>query len=222
MGDRNQQRFGESHLRLFRTPCLEVGSRDEGFTVSFRRALDRRPGDYVGIDAAAGPGVDAIVDLAGDFAAVSRVLPGPFATIFCLSVLEHCRQPFRMAENIQRLLAPGGVLFVSVPFAWEIHRFPEDFWRFTPEAIRLLFAAVEFPACQCAYHTQVEGSFLALGDGPPRLGRALNAGGWQRGAVYRGLSALLGRSRLVRRVLPFDYLFPPVMVDMIGHKRGPA
>ncbi len=223
MGDRNQLLFGRRHRELFRPPCLEVGSRDEGFTVSFRPELDGRPGDYVGVDAESGPGVDAVVDLAGEFSAVSRVLPGAFATVFCLSVLEHCSQPFRMAENIQRLLAPGGTLYVSVPFSWEVHRFPEDYWRFTPAAVRLLFPGVEFPPDLCAYHTQVENDFRPLGDGPPRLGRALNSGHYQRhGRLYRRLSALLGRSRLVRRALPYDYLFPPVMLDMIGRLRVPS
>lgn len=56
---------------------------------------------------------------------------------------------------------------------------------------------------------------------PPRLGRALNAGPDRRhGTVCRRLSALLGRSPLVRRALPYDCLLPPVMIDMIGRKRG--
>ena len=219
MGDRNQLRFGERHLRLFRKPCLEIGSRDEGFTVSFRQALATHPGEYVGIDAIPGPGVDVAVDLVDDFARISRILPGPFATIFCLSVLEHSRQPFRMAENIQRLLETGGALYVSVPFAWEIHSFPSDYWRFTPEAVRLLFPDIEFPPGQCAYHTQVEDDFRLLEEGPPRLGRALNAGSRRpRGALYRAASAWLGHSGWIRHTLPYDYLYPPVMVDMIGRK----
>jgi len=220
MGDRNQLRFGLEHRRLFRPPCLEIGSLNQGFTVSFRQALSLHPGDYVGIDAAPGPGVDLVVDLTDDFTRVSRLLPGPFAAIICLSVLEHCRQPFRMAENIQRLLATGGALYVSVPFAWEIHRFPEDYWRFTPEAVRLLFPELEFSPGSCAFHSQEEGAFFPLEQGPPRLGRALNRSGRPRGPVYRTVSAWLGRRGWIRRALPYDYLYPPVMLDMIGFKKG--
>jgi hypothetical protein len=219
MGDRNQMLFGMMHLGLFRSPCLEIGSKECGHTVSFRRVLDWGPGNYVGVDAEAGPGVDVIADLGVDFARVADLLPGPFATVFCLSVLEHSRQPFRMAENIQRLLAPAAILFVSVPFAWEIHRFPEDYWRFTPDGVRLLFPGIEFLPGHCAYHTQVENDFRPLEQGPPRLGRALNAAGRPpRGALYRAASAWLGRSRRLRRLLPYDYLHPPVMIDMIGRK----
>jgi hypothetical protein len=219
MGDRNQLRFGMMHRREFRPPYLEIGSRDSGYTVSFKAAFAPSAGAYLGVDMEPGPGVDVVLDLTADFSQVAGRLPGPFATIFCLSVLEHCRQPFRMAENIQQLLAPGGALYVSVPFAWEIHPFPVDYWRFTPEAVRLLFPRVEFPPESCAYHSQVEDIFYRLADGPPRLGRALNRAGRQRGPVYRALSALLGRSGLVHRALPYDYLFPPVQLDMIGRKK---
>ena len=222
MGDENQRRFGMRNLQLFRLPCLEIGSRECGHTVSFKQAFAAPAGEYLGVDMEPGPGVDVALDLTADFSLVSRRLPAPFATIFCLSVLEHCRQPFLMAENIQRLLAPGGSLYVSVPFAWEIHSFPSDYWRFTPEAIRLLFPAIEFPSARCAFHTQVEDDFRPLEDGPPRLGRALNRAGRPRGPVYRTVSALLGRSRWMRRALPHDYLLPPIQLDMIGRKReGP-
>ena len=160
-----------------------------------------------------------VLDLAEDFSLVSHHLPNTFATIFCLSVLEHCHQPFRMAENIQRLLAPGGTLYVSVPFVWEIHSFPADYWRFTPEAICLLFAGIDFSPNSCAYHSQDDGIFYPLENGAPRLGRALNRAGRPNRPFYKIVSALLGRSGLLRRALPYDYLFPPVQIDMIGSKK---
>jgi len=159
------------------------------------------------------------LDLTADFSLLSGRLPAPFATILCLSVLEHCRQPFRMAENIQRLLAAGGVLYISVPFAWEIHSYPDDYWRFTPAAVRLLFPEVHFPPGCCAYHSQDPDIFYPLENGPPRLGRALNRSNRPRGPFYRTVSALLGRSGWARRALPYDYLLPPIQIDMIGRKK---
>jgi SAM-dependent methyltransferase len=206
------------HLDLFRPPWLEIGSRECGHTVSFRQAFSDHGGEYIGTDQEAGPGVDMVLDLTADFSLVSRRLPKPFATILCLSVLEHCRQPFLMAENMQRLLAPGGALYVSVPFAWEIHNFPADYWRFTPDAVRLLFPGIDFPQDSCAYHSQEEDVFYPLESGPPRLGRARNRVGRSSGPVYRRISKLLGGMRCMRRVLPYDYLFPPVQLNMIGRK----
>jgi SAM-dependent methyltransferase len=220
MGDRNQFLLGARHRHLFRPPCLEVGSLQAGATVSFRDWFTDSPDSYLGVDMQPGPGVDRVVDLSGDHSEVAKKLPGRFASIFCLSVLEHCRQPFRMAENLQRLLQEDGVIYVSVPFAWEIHEYPRDFWRFCPDGVRELFAAIEFDEDACCFHSQSEGVFSPLAAGPPRLGRALNRPRQDHGPFYAAAARLLKRSGLARRLLGYDYLFPPVQLNMIGRKRG--
>jgi hypothetical protein len=219
MGDRNQFVLGTRHRKLFRPPCLEVGSRQAGFTVSFRDWFADAPGSYLGTDMQPGAGVDRVIDLSGDFSEIAKELPGGFASIFCLSVLEHCRQPFRMAENLQKLLRTNGVIYISVPFAWEIHDHPKDYWRFCPEGIRELFSEIEFDEQACVYHSQSEGMFFPLADGPPRLGRALNRSRHSHGPVYGLAAQLLKKSGLARRLFHYDYLFPPVQLDMIGRKR---
>lgn len=220
MGDANQVLLAAGIRELFRPPCLEVGSLQAGYTISFREWFAGRPGSYLGADVRSGPGVDRVVDLAGDFAAVDASLPERFATVFCLSVLEHCRQPFRMAENLQRLLRPGGVIYVSVPFAWEIHDHPRDYWRFTPDGIRELFPLIDFTESDCCYHSQPAGKFTPLADGPPRLGRALNRPRSRHGPLYGLAARCLGRTKLARRLFHYDYLLPPVQLNMIGRKRG--
>jgi hypothetical protein len=219
MGDLNQLRFGMMHRRLFHAPCLEIGSREYGHTVSFKQEFTTRPGDYLGVDLEPGPGVDVALDLTADFSLVSSRLPTPFATILCLSVLEHCRQPFLMAENIQRLLAPGGALYVSVPFVWEIHSYPSDYWRFTPAAVRLLFPEVEFsPGC-CAYHSQEEDFFSPLENGPPRLELLFREACARHGRLQALVFVAAKKIGIFRRSLRHSYLLQPVMIDMIGRKK---
>jgi len=48
-----------------------------------------------------------------------------------------CKQDDTLRE-IHRVLRPDGVLLVSCPFYFHIHSYPSDYWRFTPEGIRLL------------------------------------------------------------------------------------
>jgi hypothetical protein len=220
MGDPNQLRFGMLHRRMFRSPYLEIGSREWGHTVSFKRAFTARPGDYLGVDLEPGPGVDVVLDLTEDFSLLSRRLPGPFASIFCLSVLEHCRQPFLMAANIQRLLAPGAALYVSVPFSWELHSFPSDYWRFTPEAVRLLFPEVEFSSGCCAYHSQAENVFYPLESGPPRLELLFREACARHGRLQALVFAAAKKIGIFRRSLRHSYLLQPVMIDMIGRRKG--
>jgi len=61
-----------------------------------------------------------------------------------MNVLEHCKNPFKMCENIIKLLNKNGKLFISVPFSWRIHNYPSDYWRFTFEGIKVLFPNINF------------------------------------------------------------------------------
>lgn len=98
--------------------------------------------NVIGIDMEHGAGVDLVLDM-------EETLPytlGHFAHVDCLSVLEHTKRPWLVAENIERLLVPHGTLFVAVPFVWAVHAYPDDYWRFTASAIRMLFPNIEWTA----------------------------------------------------------------------------
>jgi SAM-dependent methyltransferase len=73
--------------------------------------------------------------------------------IICLEVLEHVKNPFKAAEEIKRVLKPGGLLLLTTPFLLGYHgkrkkygdngtqshaEYP-DFWRFTHEGLEYLF-----------------------------------------------------------------------------------
>ena len=88
----------------------------------------------------AGKGVDVVLDLEGP-------LPegfGPFAQVECMSVLEHSKRPWLLAENLQRALQPDGTLYLTVPFIWRVHGYPDDYWRFTASGVRLMFPEIEW------------------------------------------------------------------------------
>jgi len=62
--------------------------------------------------------------------------------IVCLSVLEHVEDPIRAAQELYRVLKPGGQLFVYVPFLYYYHAekgYYGDFWRFTEDSLRVMF-----------------------------------------------------------------------------------
>lgn len=106
------------------------------------RAEQRWGGKFTfGVDALAGEGVDGVYDLTRPWRAPGSPLPKPkdIGHIECLSVLEHCRDPFKLAANLERYALPGTSLHLAVPFVWRVHAYPDDYWRFTPSAIRLLF-----------------------------------------------------------------------------------
>jgi hypothetical protein len=100
----------------------------------------QRYADAVGIDMLEGDGVDIVLDL-------EEELPssiGKFAHVECMSVLEHSRRPWLMAENIQKLMLPDATIFLSVPFIWRIHAYPSDYFRITPAGISSLFTGIDW------------------------------------------------------------------------------
>jgi SAM-dependent methyltransferase len=85
---------------------------------------------YVGLD-----WQNTLHGLRADVAAdVSRPLPlrdGAADAVTAFEVLEHLAEPGAMLAEAHRVLRPGGVLLLSVPFQWWVHEEPWDFYRFT-------------------------------------------------------------------------------------------
>src|SRR5207244_1525396 len=63
-----------------------------------------------------------------------------FDCVICTEVLEHCREPSAVLREIHRTLKPGGRLFLTTPFIAPLHEMPNDFYRYTPSALRDLAA----------------------------------------------------------------------------------
>lgn len=131
-----QAQFRAEHVRPAVGPAAVIGSRVYPGRPAWREWLP----DALGVDALAGPGVDLVWDLEAALPAER----GLFAHVECLSVLEHTPRPWRVARNLERMLRPGGTLFLSVPFAWRVHGYPADYWRFTADGVRALFPRIRW------------------------------------------------------------------------------
>lgn len=223
MGDTNQFILARRHAAELMGPYLEVGSRDYGSTQDLHSLFAPR-GEYVGVDMQPGRGVDVVCDLTADFEEVNAKLAGRrFGTIFCLSVLEHCARPFRLADNLTDLLRDGGHLCLSVPFAWEYHAFPGDYWRFTHEGVQRLFPRLEFDLDR-AVAAGRENEFTRLDENLAKVPFSTKAH-WKSGhrlrTVSAGLLKLLGRIGVLRWLSGYRYVLRPTMIFMIGErKRG--
>lgn len=96
--------------------------------------------NYYGVDLVpAGANV-----LAGDlcdrtFLDIYPGFSGSFDVIYSNNVFEHFARPWIAAENLYRLLKPGGLCITLVPFAQRYHESPGDYFRYTPQGIISLF-----------------------------------------------------------------------------------
>jgi len=87
--------------------------------------LHSRNVEVVHVDMRELPGVDVKADLT-DPADVRRLQALRPQALLCCNVLEHVIQPDRLARHCLDLVAPGGLLFVTVPFSYPYHRDPID------------------------------------------------------------------------------------------------
>jgi SAM-dependent methyltransferase len=157
MGDLRQFKIVRKYFSTVQGAVLEVGSRDYGNTPDFRSIFVNN--EYVGVDIEAGKGVDCRVDLTSDIASLTV---GHFDLVICCSVMEHTPRPWIMADNICRLMKPGASIYVSVPWIFPFHGYPNDYFRFSPAAIKALFPDVR-------WHTQLaysgpKGKFVPIAD----------------------------------------------------------
>ena len=67
-----------------------------------------------------------------------------FDTVFTTQVIEHVGDPFKMSEELFRVLKPGGFVIMSAPFTWELHEEPYDFFRYTKYGLNEMLSKVGF------------------------------------------------------------------------------
>jgi hypothetical protein len=219
MGSINQLLFVQRHASNLAGPYLEVGSKDYGNTQDLRSVFRGR-GEYVGADIESGTGVDVALDFTRPFDEVNSLLSGRrFGTIFCLSVMEHCAQPFVMAENLSNLLQPGGKLCLAVPFVYQFHAYPSDYWRFTHEGVKILFPRLNFDLSDGVAASSRTGEFKPL---DKEVGMISFGSKWHRrqGFFFRGIIAksigTLGQIGFLRWLAGYPYVMAPTEVMMIG------
>lgn len=58
-------------------------------------------------------------------------LTNSFDAVACYEVLEHVRDPEEVMVEISRVLKPGGVAELSMPFLYPVHDAPHDYQRWT-------------------------------------------------------------------------------------------
>jgi SAM-dependent methyltransferase len=99
---------------------------------------------YTTSEVAPRPGCDRVLDVR----AMPEVADESYDAIFCSGVLEHVDDCHAAVRECGRILRPGGVFLVGVPFQQRIHCAPLDFWRFTVYGVRYLLRDFELEALE--------------------------------------------------------------------------
>lgn len=193
MGDVNQLTYLKRFMPSVPGPILEIGSKDYGSTSSFREFY--AGGEYIGIDMEPGKNVDLVVDLIEGIGGLQK---DHFALGICCSVLEHVRRPWVFAEHLTSVLRAGAALYMSVPWVWRYHAYPDDYFRFSWRGVMELFP--EFVWNNICYSTNVPNEFFDILPNNPGIDDRMAAFAETPGGK--------------RKYLPY------LMVNMLGHKNA--
>ena len=111
---------------------VDIGSYD--VNGSYKQFFSQPGWRYTGVDLSAGPNVDVVLTS-------PYRLPLPSHSVDVIvsgQAFEHVEFFWLTWLEIARVLKPGGMIFLLAPSRGPEHRYPQDCWRFYPDAYRAL------------------------------------------------------------------------------------
>lgn len=138
--------FLKAHL-TFDEVCgkrvAEIGSQDVNGTPR-PIVLPLKPSAYIGIDYAAGPGVDVVADATS----LTEKFGGEaFDIVISTEMLEHLQDWRSVVEQLKAVVRRGGLLLITTRSpGFPYHPYPIDVWRYTLDDIRKIFVDMEILA----------------------------------------------------------------------------
>ena len=113
--------------------------------ITMRSPIEKMGYEFIGIDMHDGNGVDIVMD-----AKQTAFNNNTFGTIICLDTLEHVDWPRDLVRESYRILKPGGYFFLATVMDFPIHGYPNDYWRFTPECLKMLLKDAGYKVVETA------------------------------------------------------------------------
>ena len=129
-------------------------------------------------------GVDRRRQAHGALLAAADALPfadGSFDGVMCTEMIEQSPRPWLLANELARVLRPGGRLYLTAPFDWHFFDEPYDHFRFTTHGLRAILTDANFTIDEME---KVGGMFSAFG---AKLLEQIVQGGWMPAARAVGL-----------------------------------
>ena len=137
------------HRSLIMPHVLEVGSArpKDAWWADLQSQLGMEGEEWTGVDMQESECTDVVRDLTtpgGSFLLKDLY----YGSCVCAETLEHVKYPAKFLENVFMFLRPGAWIVITAPFAFPVHDFPNDYWRFTPEGMKLLLRDAGFENCR--------------------------------------------------------------------------
>lgn len=134
--------------------CLDIGNSQQKID---KRVKSFNVKKYVGLDLEKphqGKQADIICDIQehSDYYEIYNNDKDKFDTVFCIEVSEYWYNPFGALDNIQFLMKPGGLLYISFHFCYPQHAPKgQDMLRYTPDGAERLLKETGFEILEHKY-----------------------------------------------------------------------
>ncbi len=126
-------------------------------TAKYKAKILSVASSYTSFDVVAGENIDVVGDVLN-----MPFSDGFFDTIISTQVLEHVEKPWIMIKEINRVLKPGGVCILTVPFLISYHPDPTDFFRYTKDGVESLFKNENFEIIDSGTYGRLFSTFLEI------------------------------------------------------------
>lgn len=154
------QYFKQEYSKLQSRNILELGTKRWYSHPTHHREELSPWNTYTMTDVEVGQDVDVVADahkLSSVFGEES------FSVVWSSSVFEHLHSPWIAAEEILKVLKPGGLFFAQTHLCFPEHGYPNDFFRFTRNGLERLFddatevvSSYDFPATLTPHDSAID------------------------------------------------------------------
>jgi len=166
------------------------------------------------------------IDFVCDAHNMSPINDNEVGTILLLEALEHLQNPQRVADEIFRILRPGGYCILTTVMTYEIHRTPYDYWRFCPDGICCIFGSFKIFELVLEHHRTLPRGIWCICQ-KPEDSRTINQASAQQLPVVRthevGKSIMRNFAKRILHKLGICIIRlskNPEAIDVIGKREG--
>lgn len=125
-------------------------------SAKYKEMILQKASEYRSCDAVKNKNIDDICDV------LNLSYPQEsFDTVISTQVMEHVNNPYKIAEQIYKVLKPGGKVIVTAPFLIPMHSDPGDYFRFTAGGLCEIFKQSGFTVIESGHYG---GFFIVLSE----------------------------------------------------------